>query len=358
MTSLAEPEPTAPVVPPAVFPALSVRLLAPSILLASLLGAGCGPAPVPDEVAEPAAGSDARPIAASPSATPASYAADVLSWQAEREASLERPGGWLSLVGLFWLEEGENTFGGGEGNDLVFPPPAPPRVGAFVLRDGTVLLEPAGAPERGSGGEPELRSVEEDERGEELRPLDGTIRLVPDTEPGTTRLALGSLRFWVIDRGGRLGVRVVDRKSPALEEFEGLEYFPVDPGWRIEARLDRRPGFTVAVPNVLGQVEDLESPGLLVFELDGEERTLAPTWAGEELFIVFADETNGRSTYGGGRFLYADPPDADGRVVLDFNRAYNPPCAFTPYATCPLPPRQNRLEVAVEAGEKAYGAPH
>lgn len=294
---------------------------------------------------------------------PEEYEDEVRGWQDEREASLRQEEGWLSLVGLHWLDQEENTVGGAPGNDLVFPK-APERICTLRLDRGAegpiVTLEP----EPGVG----LALVDSDEGDDEG---DGDLtelvteprRMVPDTEEGTTRLALGPLRFWLIERGDRVGVRVLDRQSPALEAFEGLEYFPIDPAWRVEARLVPKEGLTVSVPNVLGQISEQPCPGEVVFRVPGvgegagREARLLPMDAGDHLFLVFGDRTNGRATYGGGRFLYAEKPaadDPDGRLILDFNFAYNPPCAFTEFATCPLPPRANKLPVAVEAGEKAY----
>ncbi len=331
---------------------------APPILLVLALVSlplGCGPAPEPASEASAPAGAEDGDRGAPPS-DPGVLAEEIQEWQAERESSLLRPEGWLSLVALCWLDEGANPFGGAADNALVLPPSPggepPDRAGTFFLEDGAARLEAApGA---------EIRVAREGEDG--VGPRVTETVLVPDTEEGTTRLALGSFRFWVIERGGRLGVRVLDRRSPARESFEGLDYFPIDPDWRIEARLERREGLTVAVPNVLGQVSREPAPGELVFEAPtdpGRELRLLPMAAGDELFIVFGDATNGESTYGGGRFLYADAPaEGETRVILDFNRAYNPPCAFTAYATCPLPPPENKLPVAIPAGEKAYGGGH
>lgn len=337
-------------------PGLSILILAVTLVAST----GCRPdggVPEPDGPE----GDAGRASAAPPETPTADHAAEVRTWQRDREASLREPGSWLSLVGLFWLEEGTSSFGSAEENRLVFPDPAPERAGTFHRSDGSVRVEAAeGA---------DLRRVAGADPTDPPGPEVDRLELLPDTAGGPTVLALGSLRFWVIERGGRLGVRVSDLESPALEGFPGLDFFPVAPEWRIEARLERRPGATVAMPNVLGQVQDLRSPGTLVFEapasVGGGELRLVPTQGapGEPLFLVFADATNGRTTYGGGRFLYADPPapdDPEGRVVLDFNRAYNPPCAFTAFATCPLPPEPNELEVAVEAGERRFAGevPH
>jgi len=331
-----------------------------ALLLAALLGLGAACAPEP-----PSPETEAQaPAAGGPAAAPADHAAEIRAWQEERQASLLEPGGWLSLVGLYWLEEGANTFGGAPDNDLVFPAGAPKRAGtlhrALALGEAEVRLEPApGADLRLAVGAGEDGEMDFAATGEPV----GARSLAADTSGEPTVLALGSLRFWAIERGDRVGVRVVDLESPALAAFEGLEHFPVDVAWRVEARLERAPGATVAVPNVLGQVDEQPTPGALVFAhpVSGEELRLVPTEGSDgELFLVFGDATNRDETYGGGRFLYADPPGADDRVVLDFNRAYNPPCAYTPYATCPLPPAENKLAVRIEAGEKRYGGeiPH
>ncbi len=340
---------------------LVVRRLAAAILapLLTLAPAACsrgssstsGPSPAQ---AGPAPGSaDAGSSAASAHAAAgasAAYVSEIETWREGRLASLTADDGWLSLVGLYWLEPGTNTFGSTPDNSLIFPQKAPAHAGTFQLADGKVTVEPA----PGSGIELA------DTPGE---PVAGKV-LASDAQGEPTVLELGSLRFYVIERGDRTGIRVKDTESPVKAAFAGLDYYPIDPAWKVEARLERVPGATVPVPNVLGQVEDVPSPGTLVFQLPGGDRTLRlrPIQEGDsdELFVVFGDSTNGRQTYGGGRFLYADPPGPDGRVVLDFNRAYNPPCAFTPFATCPLPPPGNKLPLAVTAGEKKYAheVPH
>ena len=187
--------------------------------------------------------------------------------------------------------------------------------------------------------------------------IEGSIDLRPDIPGPPTIVSVGDLRFHVIERGDKRFLRVKDTRHPRLAGFEGIERFPVEARWRVPARIEPfDPPRGVMVPNVLGQLEESPSPGELVFELAGRECRLTPIGApGEDLFIIFADRTSGDATYGGGRFLSASAPDSDGRVVLDFNRAVNPPCVFSPFATCPLPPRGNILEVAVTAGEKVWG---
>ena len=279
--------------------------------------------------------------AAAPS--PEAHRAQIEAWRAKRTASLKRPDGWLSLVGLFWLEQGENRFGSEpKGNRIVFPKGSTPKtMGSLDLTGETVTLRAKPEAKLTSGGEPV-----------------STMTLRSDAEGEPTVLEYGRIRFYVIKRGSRLGVRVKDSGAPVLAAFHGIESFPVDLRWRFDARFDSYdPPRSVSVPNILGSVDEEKSPGAVVFEIGGKRYRLdAVKESGtDELFLIFGDQTNGRETYGGGRFLYAAPPDAEGRVVVDFNKAYNPPCVFTPYATCPLPPAQNRLPIRIEAGEKAYG---
>lgn len=323
------------------------------------LASACAPEPAAPEPAVP------EPAVKAPAAeVPQGWAEELRAWQDRREQSLLEPGGWLSLVGLHWLDEGANTFGAAPGNDLVFPGAAPAEVGTFHREASPegVRVRVAAAP----GADLRLAAGAAEDGGMDFTVTGGPVSgrdLAPDTSGEPTVLALGSLRFWVVERGDRLGVRVVDLESPALAGFVGLAHYPPAATWRVAARLERAQGATVAMPNVLGQVEELPAPGTLVFAHpdSGRELRLVPTEAaGGGLFVVFGDGTNRDETYGGGRFLYTGAPDAEGRVVLDFNRAYNPPCAFTPYATCPLPPEPNKLAARIEAGEKRYAGevPH
>ena len=174
-----------------------------------------------------------------------------------------------------------------------------------------------------------------------------------DGEP--TLLEIGSVSFYVIERGDRLGVRVKDSQSDARQDFKGLEYYPVDPSWRLSARYEPYdPPKPVDVPNVLGGVFHETAPGAIVFEVEGETYRLDPIPDGDSFLLVFGDKTNGKETYGGGRFIVLDLPEEAGPIVVDFNKSYSPPCVFTPYATCPLPPPQNRIGVPVRAGEKGF----
>ena len=270
------------------------------------------------------------------------YQAEIERWRTQRVERLKRDDGWLTLVGLSWLKPGDNPVGSGRANRVVLPAgKAPERAGSLVLSGGTVTarLEP------GSGFIADGQAVT-------------TVALKPDAAPdGPTILRRGSVSFYVIVRGKRVGVRVKDSESEARRGFRGIENYAVDPRWRITARLDAyRPPREIAVPNVLGDVTQEPSPGVLVFEVGGREYRLEPVLEeGEkDYFVIFGDQTNGHETYGGGRFLYVSPPDEKNRTVIDFNKAYNPPCVFSPYATCPLPPPQNKLPLRVEAGEKEY----
>ena len=264
------------------------------------------------------------------------YRTEVENFRRDRATRLSAPDGWLSLVGLFWLEPGANPFGADP--ELGIPlPTGPPRAGTLVLDGSTVRLVPSAGVEMTVGGEKVTDRVLRDDSGDD-----------PDV------VELGRLRLHVIRRGDRFGLRVKDPESPTRLAFTGLDWYPVDPAYRVTARFESydtpRP---VQLATSAGVVEDMLIPGRLAFKLNGADRTLEALIhrPGEtELFIIFRDETSGTETYGAGRYLYATLED--GKAVVDFNRAYNPPCAFTSYATCPLPPRGNRLATAVRAGEK------
>ena len=264
---------------------------------------------------------------------------EVLTWRRWRENRLRDPDSWFTLVGLFWLDEGENPFGTGEANGVRLPEGSgPARMGRFVRSGEAVRVEV----------DPGIPLLHEGAAFAEMA-------LSSDADGEPTILRLGSLNLHLIARSGRVAVRVRDDDSRALQQFAGLDWYPVDPACVREARFQPFPSpRTMSVPNFIGEPLDRESPGFVSFDIDGEAHRL-DAFAGSKgrLFLVFGDATNGHDTYAGGRFLYTEPP-AGGRVVLDFNKAYNPPCVFTPHAACPLPPTQNRLRVAIEAGEKMY----
>ncbi len=258
------------------------------------------------------------PVAALAAAT---WQADVARWKQAREVSLRN--NWLQVAGLFWLHEGSNTFGRDSGNDIVLPD-GPARAGNFELRGGKVTVT-----------------------------MDDVTRLLAHDSADVARV--GRLSLFVIQRGGKIGIRLKDPESKYLREFHGLDYFPLNERYRVTARWVAAPR-KIPILNVLGQTELSECPGYAIFQLNGQEIRLYPILeepGDRQLFYIFRDRTAGKETYGAGRFLYSDLPQ-NGTVVLDFNRAYNPPCAFTDYATCPLPPKENRLAIRIEAGEKKY----
>lgn len=281
-----------------------------------------------------------------------SYAEEIEAWHTERIAALKRPDGWLSLIGLHPLEVGAQRIGSSLRADIRLPETAPLEVGIFVV--GPERITFAAHPR---GGVVECLLAEEGT--EQSRPVKG-MPIKTDAAGDPTILGAGSLRFYVIERGFDRFVRIKDLDHPRIVAFEGIERFPVTETWRVEARLIEHPEHdTIAITNALGQTERSPSPGRLAFELSGTAYTLTPLGeAGEDLFIVFGDATNGAETYGGGRFLSTAAPDSNGIVLLDFNRAINPPGVFSPHATCPLPPPENVLALPVTAGEKMWGAGH
>jgi uncharacterized protein (DUF1684 family) len=267
--------------------------------------------------------------------TPEEHRAAVLDWWAQRDERLRDPNGWLTLVGLHWLSVGENRFGADASNAIVLTgQDVPAHAGSLWLVDGEVYLQPPGEP----GPSPE--------------PLESDIGGEP------TVIEVGSLHMYVIQRGQRWALRVRDHESPAIAAFRGMDHFPIDESWRVSARLlPAPPGGRLEIVDVTGDIGSEETPGTVEFERDGRTWSLAalPGDADERsVWLVFGDATNGADTYGGGRFLYSEPVADDGSVVLDFNLAYNPPCVFSPYATCPLPPPQNRLALRIEAGERDF----
>ncbi len=249
---------------------------------------------------------------------------ETAEWRRTREAALRKDGGWLTLTGLFWLHEGPNPFGRDAGNEIVLTDGAA-HAGSFELHGGKVTVK-----------------------------LDGAAREIQHDSADAAKV--GRLSMYVIKRGEKYGIRLKDPESEARRNFKSIENFPAQEEYRVTAKWVAAP-LEMPILNMLGQTEGVPSPGYAVFQLHGKEYHLRPYLEepdAKELFYVFRDLTSGKETYGAGRFFYSEFP-RDGHVVLDFNRAYNPPCAFTPYATCPLPPAENRLAVRIEAGEKKYG---
>ena len=258
------------------------------------------------------------------------YRAEIELWRRDRESKLRAADGWLTVAGLFWLKEGANTAGSAPGNDIVLPAgSAPDRAGVFDLREGKVRFIPS------AGG--------------------AAKALRPDTTGSPDLVSVRDLTMFVVERGGRLGIRLKDPNGEMRRNFSGLKYFDPSERYRVTARfVPYSPPKMIAVPNILGQTEQQPSPGYAEFSLHGKQCRLEPVVEGDGLFFIFKDLTSGKQTYPPGRFLDTGL-SKDGKLILDFNKAYNPPCAFTPYATCPLPPPQNHLPVAIEAGELRYG---
>lgn len=272
------------------------------------------------------------------------YHAEIENWHANRVEELKGPKGYLNLAGLFWLNDGINTVGSNPANTIVFPEgKAPERMGYFLLRDKAVMFEAAPDVTVTSAGKAVKRLV--------------VFR--PDSAKAPV-LEFGSLQWFVIRRDNKFGVRLRDFDNTALKEFRGIERYPVDASWRLEASFTT-PDSTRKIPitNVLGQTTLQVSPGVMSFSIGGKTYTLdALDEGGDDYFMIFGDPTNARETYGAGRYLYVKKPGPDGKTVIDFNKAYNPPCAFTAFATCPLPPKQNIVDVEVRAGEKNYASGH
>lgn len=275
------------------------------------------------------------------------YVAEVEAWRAQRLERLTAEDGWLTVVGLHWLAPGVNRFGSDPANEIPLTGPNIPALAGTVelLSDGSVVARAAAGAAVTVNGAPLVESVlRSDAQGE------------PDI------LGVSRLSFFIIDRQGRLAARVKDPQAAARTGFAGLQHFPIDPRCRVTAKLEpyAEPK-EVLIPTVLGTPTTMIAPGVLHFALRGEELSLeAYVNAADdpEYFLIFRDRTSGDTTYGGGRFLDAKAAGADGTTVVDFNLAYSPPCAFTPHATCPLPPPQNSLPVSVEAGEMFFGDAH
>jgi len=267
-----------------------------------------------------------------PAATPApdttmsAYEKEISAWDQRRFTGLKRPFGWLSLVALDWLEKGGNKVAS---------------IGTITLTEGKVFLQLLPAVQASVGG----HSFQS-----------GPLKTDRD-EGGPDRVEVGTRAFTIIQRGERFAVRMWDSTAQTRAQFSGIGRFPVTRKWRVEARWEPySPPKSIKVQSVIpGYADDYKVPGVAIFSVDNKEYRLEPVDEGDRtLFFIFADKTNGKETYGAGRFLYADLPK-DGKVIVDFNKAYNPPCAFTPYATCPLPPASNRLPIRVDAGEKKFG---
>lgn len=266
------------------------------------------------------------------------YIRNMEEWQQQRLKRLKSENGWLNLVGLYWLKEGQNPFGSNEANNIVFPENAPEFIGNYILYKGNISVQ-----------------INENVEVFVNDSLLAEHEINTDADENTTLFRSGSLRWYVIKRGDRYGIRLRDVKSPLIDKITEIPSFPIDPNWRIEARFEKfETPKEIAIPNVLGDTEFQKCYGLLKFKVDKKEYELMPLGDGvnDDFFVIFADETSAEETYGAGRFLSVEKPDTDGKTYIDFNKATNPPCAFTDFATCPLPPKENVLPFEVLAGEK------
>jgi uncharacterized protein (DUF1684 family) len=269
--------------------------------------------------------------------SPQAYRARIQEWRKSQEADLKKEGGWLTVSGLFWLAEGDNAMGASTACPVRLPASAPAHAGVFTLKDGHV-------------------SVQVDD-GVKVTENDKPVThqdLKADTSGAPDKLILGDLTLTVIQRGKRIGIRMYDRNSKALHEFKGCSWYPIDPAYVVTATFTAydQPKPT-PITNILGDTQDVPMPGYVTFTLNGKKCRLEAQAQGDGLFINFRDLTSSKTTYPAGRFLDVPKPE-NGHVVIDFNQAVNPPCAFTAHATCPLPPRGNMLPVEVLAGEKTH----
>jgi len=270
---------------------------------------------------------------------PESYYAELDVWKANRLERLKSRNGWLNLAGLYWLDEGQNTFGSDSSNHIVFPSGAAAFCGTISLKEGVCSLE--ARPEAGAM----VDSL----------PV-SRIELRNDQSGTPTKVEMGTLSWYIIKRDTLYGIRLRDYEHPVLGTFHEIPAYPPDTKWVVQA--DYHPfdsSRIISVPTAIGTFEDYKCPGELRFRVHGKIQTILPFSEGRNFFIIFSDATSGKTTYGAGRYLTAGLPDSSAHVLLDFNRATSPPCAFTPFATCPMPPRENMLDVAIEAGEKFAG---
>ena len=271
---------------------------------------------------------------------PPEYFDSIRAWQKHRDTGLRSQDGWLTLVGLFWLKPGDNSIGSADSNDFVLPKTAPAHVGHLRLEDKRVMFTNLAG-----------QAVTIDNK-----PVTAPVSLsYSDENPSVVRA--GTVSFYVIQRVDRLGLRAKDSANPELKNFSGMQYYDIDPELHFpNAKLIPDPK-KIPILDIVGLTEMEDSPGLVEFVYRGQTYHLRPIYEGKTLFFLFKDPTNRTTTYQAGRMLNTPLP-VDGRVDLDFNRSYTPPCTFTPYATCPLPPKENYLQFPIEAGEKRYANGH
>ncbi|HEX4924243.1 MAG TPA: DUF1684 domain-containing protein [Bdellovibrionales bacterium] len=268
----------------------------------------------------------------------ANFEQELKTWRAEQESKLRSEGSWLAVVGLHWLKEGESSLGASDRATVVLPEPAPLKLGWVHLKNGKATLK--------------LDTVQGVTVGGARAEAGRSYELKTDADDGgPTEVRAGSVTWFLIKRPNGVGVRVKDANAEARRNFKGRKWYAPDASYKITAKwTELKSPKTLIVPDIMGNDNEEPSPGYATFTIEGKNVDLYPTKEGDKLFFVFKDKTSGKETYGAARFLYATLPK-DGKVELDFNRAVNPPCAFTDFATCPLPPKENRLDVAIKAGE-------
>lgn len=295
-----------------------------------------------------ACGGDKKPVeeAAVMSTSEAQYQSDETLWRMQRQERLTQPDGWTSLIGLHWLTLKSHYVGSGPRSGIRLAM-GPESLGMFTRDGGNVIFTPEPSVPLTLDGEP-LKAAR--------------IALKDDSTGAASVIGFddGKGKLTVIERGGNKGLRVKHADAPTRTEFKGIDYWPADRDWRIEASfVSNPPGTTLPIASIIGTTDDTPNPGALEFKRNGKQYRIEALDQGEDtLSLIIADRTSGHESYGAGRYIDVPRPDADGKVVIDFNRAYNPPCAFTPFATCPLPPNQNRLDLPITAGEKKYGVKH
>jgi uncharacterized protein (DUF1684 family) len=266
--------------------------------------------------------------ASKPAPLDPAYVSELQKWRGDREARLKADDGWLTLVGLYWIEPGISKVGSDPTANVPLPAKLPKQVGTIDLKDNVATFTPA-------AGVPLKRTTLHD-----------------DQQKDYETLKLDSVNFYLIHRGDRYGIRIKDAQSPARTNFAGLDWYPPDPTWNVDATFTPSP-HKVTFDTQVGVKEEEESPGYFEFDRDGQHIKLEAVKEDDELFFVIRDATSGKTTYAASRFIYTPLPK-NGHVKIDFNKAYNPPCVFTDFATCPLPTPQNRLKIPIEAGEKIY----
>jgi uncharacterized protein (DUF1684 family) len=267
---------------------------------------------------------------------PDNYAEEINIWDDERIETLKEPTGWMRLAGMFVLDDGENSFGSGPDRDVQFPGGTiPDNAGIFHLQDGKVEFTATDDVTITHDGKPVT----------EMNIFDGE---------NAPPLQHGSLEWHVIQRQDLIAIRLYNKENPKVDMFDGFPRFPTDSEWHLNAQFEPNPqGTTIPITNVLGQVDQIPNPGSLTFRVNDQNYTIeALEVSDNRLFLIVGDETNQTDTYQAGRYIYVDAPDESGHTIIDFNKIYNPPCAYTVYSTCQLPPQQNRLDLTITAGEK------